>query len=165
MLCRLEQCLGTFTMLLVEGSFETGLFRHLSNYVFGVHNFGNTKAMRVFFFWKRSKFQLDSNKAAENGEKIFSFRDNCIWIAIFKLSLLRIGYFSLAANVLTSSPKIWHVKKGDFFQFNWLDSDRWIWYRRCDADLNRALARLSCCLSKGSLKRGFLDIYLTTFSE
>ena len=28
-----EQCFGPFTMLLVEGSFETRLFRHLSNHV------------------------------------------------------------------------------------------------------------------------------------
>ena len=31
-----------------------------------------------------------------------------------KLSLLRTGYISSAANVLTSSPKIWHVKKRYF---------------------------------------------------
>ena len=31
-----------------------------------------------------------------------------------KLSLLGTGYFSWAANVLTSSPKIWHVNKRDF---------------------------------------------------
>ena len=29
-----EQCFGPFTMLLVEGSCETGLFRHLANHVF-----------------------------------------------------------------------------------------------------------------------------------
>ena len=29
-----EQCFGPFTMLLVEASSETGLFRHFSNYVF-----------------------------------------------------------------------------------------------------------------------------------
>ena len=32
-------------------------------------------------------------------------------------------------------------------------------------DFNSALARLLCCLSKGFLKRGFLDMYLITFSE
>ena len=34
-----------------------------------------------------------------------------------------------------------------------------------DADLKSVLARLSCYFSKGPLKRDFLDIYLTTFSE
>ena len=42
-----------------------------------------------------------------------------MWIGIVKLSLLRTGYFSSAANVLRSSPKIWHVNKRDFFKFNW----------------------------------------------
>ena len=30
-----EQCFGYFTMLFAEGSFEMGLFSHLSNHVFG----------------------------------------------------------------------------------------------------------------------------------
>ena len=53
-------------MLLVEGSYEMGLFRHLSNHVLGVRNFGNTKSMRVIFFFKRSKFQLHFKNAAGN---------------------------------------------------------------------------------------------------
>ena len=51
MWCIFQQCLGTFTMLLLEGSSETGLFRHLSDYVFGVRNFENTKCTRVIFFF------------------------------------------------------------------------------------------------------------------
>ena len=53
--CRSEPCSGTFTMLLLEGSSETGLFRHLSNHVFRVRNFGNTKAVRVVFCPKMFK--------------------------------------------------------------------------------------------------------------
>ena len=53
--CRFEQCLGTFTILLVEGSSEMGFFRHLYNHVFGVHNFRNTKSMRIIFFFKMLK--------------------------------------------------------------------------------------------------------------
>ena len=60
-------------------------------------------------------------------EMFFFYYDNYIWIGIVKLSLLRTGYFSSAANVLTSSPKIFHVNKKDFFQLNWLGSDEWIW--------------------------------------
>ena len=52
LLCRFQQCFGAFTMLLVEGSSETGLFRHLSNDVFGVRNFENTKAVRVISFFQ-----------------------------------------------------------------------------------------------------------------
>ena len=87
--------------------------------------------------------------------------DNCI----AKLSLLRTGYFSLAANVLKSSQKIWHVNKRDVLRLNWLGSDQWIWQRCFNSDLKSAWARSSCCLSKGPLKQDFLDIYLTTFSE
>ena len=70
-----------------------------------------------------SRFQKCSTKL----RKSFFLRDNFIWTGIVKLSLLRIRYFSSAANVLTSSPKIWHVNKRDVFQLNWLGSDQWIW--------------------------------------
>ena len=90
---------------------------------------------------------------------------SCIWIGIVKLSLWRTRYFSSADNVLTSSRKIWHVNKRNFFEHNFVASHKWIWWRCCDADFNSAWARLWCCLSKHPLKREFLDIYLTTFSE
>ena len=44
--------LGPFTMLLIDGSIQTGPFRHLSDHVFGVRNFGNTKSMSVIFCFK-----------------------------------------------------------------------------------------------------------------
>ena len=113
--CRFQQWFSTFTMLLVKGSFQKGLFRHLYDDVFGVLNFGNTKSMTVFFFWKYLKFLIDSKNGHRISEKVFCFWDNCIWIGIVKLSLLRTGFFSLAANVLTSSPKIWYVKKTKTF--------------------------------------------------
>ena len=80
-----------------------------------------------YFSSKGAKFDIDFKNRGKNWEKLFSFSDNCISIGIVKLSLLRTGYFSSAANVLTSSPKIWHVNKRDFFQLNFLGSDRWIW--------------------------------------
>ena len=139
--------------MLVGGRFsETGLFRHLSKHNFRVRNFGNTKALRVIFFSKSSKFNLDiknsvkkksfclklwsssflskcskSNldfkNAAKIWEKVFCFWDNCIWIGIVKLSLLRTGYISSAANVLAGRVKSFHVNKRDFFQLNWLGGD------------------------------------------
>ena len=36
-------------MLFLDVTSETGLFRHLSNHVFTVRNFGNTKAVRITF--------------------------------------------------------------------------------------------------------------------
>ena len=125
--CRFQQCLGKFTMLFVKVSSETWLFRHLSKDVLGVRNFGNTKAVRViFFFSKCSKFNTDFKISLKNSEKFFSFWDNIIWIGIVKFSLLRTGYFSSVANVLTSSPKFWHVNKRHFFEHNFLASDQWI---------------------------------------
>ena len=44
-------------------------------------------------------------------------------ISSLKLSLLKTGYFSSVANVLTSSLRILHVKKRDFFQDNVISSD------------------------------------------
>ena len=114
--CRFEKCLGTCAMLVVEASSETRLFRHLSNHVFGVRNFRNIKAMRVMFFFKRFRISAWLQKSRKRLRKTFFFTDNCIWIGIVKLSLLRTGYLSSESNVLTSSPKIWHVNKGDFFQ-------------------------------------------------
>ena len=111
------------------------------------------------------KIKSRLQKCSKNWGKVSCLWDNCIWIGIVKLSLWRTGYFSSAANVLTSSPKIWHFNNRDFFQINSLGSDHWIWKSCCDADFNSAWARLPCCLSKGPLKRDFLDIYLTTFSE
>ena len=104
--CRFQQCFGTFTMLLVKGSSETILFRHWSDHVLGVRNLGNTKSMRVIFFFEYSKFFIDFKNSAKNWEKVLCFWDNCISIGIVKLSLLRRGYFSSAANVLRSSHKM-----------------------------------------------------------
>ena len=55
MSCRFEQCLDMFTMLLVEGSSKTELFKRLSNHVFEDINFGNAKPMRVIFLFKMFK--------------------------------------------------------------------------------------------------------------
>ena len=62
------------------------------------------------------KFNVDFKNAAKNWEKVFCFWDNCIWIGIVKLSLLRTRYFLSAANVLTSIPKKQHVNKRDVFK-------------------------------------------------
>ena len=113
-LMQISKGLGTFVMVLFEGSSETELFRHLSDYVFQLGNFENTKSMRVIFFFKISKLSCRFQKCSQKLWKRFSFPDNCIWIGIIKLSLLRTGYPSSPANVLTSSPKNLHVNKRDF---------------------------------------------------
>ena len=66
MRCRFQRYYGTFTMLLVDGSSETGPFRHLSNRVFGVRNFNDTKSMKVIFFLLMFKFNVDFGNAEKN---------------------------------------------------------------------------------------------------
>ena len=122
---RFHQCLGTFTIMLVEGSSETALFRHLSGYVVGVRTF-EKKFMRFIFFSKSLKFHLYFKNEVKNWENFFCYLDNSIWIGIVKLSLLRTGYFSLAGNVLKSRTKIFHVNRRDFFRLRRLGSDQWI---------------------------------------
>ena len=51
-------------------------------------------------------------------EKVFCFWDNCISTGIPKLTLLRTGYLSFAANILENSPKIWHISKRYIFQLH-----------------------------------------------
>ena len=70
--------------------------------------------MRVRFFRKCSKFNVDLKNEEKNSEKFFSFWDKCIWIVCIELSPLRIEYLSSAVNVLTKSFKNFHVKKKDF---------------------------------------------------
>ena len=61
-------------MLLVEESSQTGLFRHLSNHVFGVRNFENKKAMRViFFFHDNENFSMISKMQQKIKKKFFLF--------------------------------------------------------------------------------------------
>ena len=61
-------------MLLVEGSSEAAIFRHLSDSVFGVRNFENTKFIRaIFFFSKDSKFNINFQKVSENSGKTVLF--------------------------------------------------------------------------------------------
>ena len=71
--CRFQQCLGTFIMSLVEGSSEIGLFRYLSDYVFGVRNIGNTESMTVTFFFKIFKIHSRFKKSSKKVSKRFLF--------------------------------------------------------------------------------------------
>ena len=161
---RFQQCLVTCTILLVEGSSETSIFKPLSNTFSESLISELQKLWGSCFFHKCSKFNLDFKNSDEISENIFCFWDNCIWIGIFKLSLLSTGYISSVANVLTSSPKIWRGNKRKFFEHNFLASDKSILSRCCNPDFNSFWARLPYWLSKNPLKPDFLDIYLTTFS-
>ena len=82
-----QKCLGTFPILLVDPSAKTRLFRHLDNHVFRVPHFENTKAVRVIFFSKCAKPNVNFKNASKDSEKGFYLWDNFIWIGIVKLSL------------------------------------------------------------------------------
>ena len=70
--------------------------------------------MRLTFFSKCLKFNVDAKNARKNWKKVFSFSDNCIWIGS--------GKFSLTVNLL-SSPKISDLIKNNFFQLNLAQND------------------------------------------
>ena len=69
-----------------RGSSETGIFRHLSDHVFGVRNLKNTKSMRLIFFFKSLKLKLDFKNAEKNSEKAFCCWEKCIWIVIVSIN-------------------------------------------------------------------------------
>ena len=71
--CRFQQCLGTFTIFLVKAAFETGLFRHLWGYVFGVHNFENAKPTRAILLFKKFKISCRFWKRWKKFRKNFLF--------------------------------------------------------------------------------------------
>ena len=68
---RFQQCFGPFTMWLLEGSSERGLFRHLSNHVF--ENPSVKKYIRSSFLWKCSKIDSKFRKCLKKLQKSFSF--------------------------------------------------------------------------------------------
>ena len=68
-----EKCLDRFAILLVESSSETGHFRDLSDYVFGVSNSENRKAMRVIFFFQTFKASARLQKSSIKKRKRFLF--------------------------------------------------------------------------------------------
>ena len=115
----------TFTMLLVEGSSETRLRRHLSNNVFRNPQVRKYISYEGHLLLKVSQILSTFEKwTKKNGVKAFSFFVNCIWIGCVKLSLLRGETLWPAVNGFTNSPKILHITKRDFFQFNCLHIDQ-----------------------------------------
>ena len=118
-----QKCLGLFVMLLVEVSFETLLFRHLSNHVFG--NPSVQKYIRYeghLFFQNVQNWIYISKMHQKCGKMFFCYWDNWIWRCCNKLSLLRREYLLSGVNVLTNSPKILHITQRESFS-------KWIPFR------------------------------------
>ena len=91
---------------------------------FGVSKSENTSAMRVIFFRKCSKWNLNLENVKKHSQNIFGFWDNIIWKSCYKLSLLRRQYLLSAVNGLTNSPKILNITQRDFFNRNYLHRDQ-----------------------------------------
>ena len=68
---RLQKCFNPFAMLSVEGPLNYDLLDIYLTTFFGALNFGNPSAMRVTFFGKCVKFNIDFNNAKKNSEKVF----------------------------------------------------------------------------------------------
>ena len=83
-----KQCFGPINMFTVRKCSHTGLFRHLSNPLFGVHNSRKISPMRLLFSSKYSKSYENFGNGEKNSENIFQFGDNSISIGCFKHSLL-----------------------------------------------------------------------------
>ena len=67
---------------------------------------------------------MQKKKKKKNGQKVFRFRDNCLWKYIHKLPLLRTEYLLSAVNGLTNSRKILHVTQRHISNLNCFDRDQ-----------------------------------------
>ena len=123
---RFQQRFSPITMLLVEGSCETGLFRVLSNHGFRGLQVQKYISYEGYFFWKCSKWNLnfENAKKKKNLPKSFFFWDSCSSICCYKLRLLRRKYLSSAVNGLTKSTKVLDITHRDSFKVNWLHGDQ-----------------------------------------
>ena len=166
--CRFHQCFGTFTILLVYHIKYPLKWDFLDIYLTMFSESVTSKKQNLWgssFHSKCLKYNLSFKDAAKYCEKKKIFWDNCIWIDILKLSPLRTGCFSSVANVLTQAVPRFGMSIRETFSntlsFPVTDEHD----QSCDADFNSAWARLPYCSLKHLLKRDFLEIYLTKFSE
>ena len=110
----MNQCFGSFTMLPVQGSSQTGAFRDLSKHVFRGRLFWKYIRCEGRLFLKMFKFNADSKNAQIKWDEIFCFWDKFMWIVCIYLSLLIREYLSSAVNLLRKDLKNFHVSKSDF---------------------------------------------------
>ena len=110
-----KQCFVPLTCCLSKGPMKGDFLEIRLTTFFGVRNFGNRSGMRLIFFTKCSKFNLDFKNADTNSENVFCFWDKWMWIGCLKLSLLRRKCPSSAVNMLIKGLKTLHITKTDFF--------------------------------------------------
>ena len=118
--------------------------------------------MLIIFFWKHSKFYLDSRNVEEKWEFFFRFGYNCIWIGCIKHSLLPRDNTSLGGKMLTKSLKISDTTKKELFKLIFIQSDQNIWQIYCSAGSSSVSDPSTCWLSITVLTRGFLGIWISS---
>ena len=128
---------------------------------FKVCYFRNKVAMKIISFSKCLKFDVDSRNRTRKLDKVFLFKNNCIWIEDNQLSQSRTGYLWLAVNVLRNIPNISDITKGNILQIRFSQSDEKTWWKASLADFTRIWDPLTCWESKCPLKRCFLESGLT----
>ena len=119
--------------------------------------------MTIIFLSNSLKIDVKARNGGKPRENVVRLLDNCIWIRSFKFTQFWIGYLPSIVHVLTIAPSISHITKRDIFKISFAQSDgelRQKWY---DADFSDIYKPLTCWLSNGVLKLGFLDICLTTY--
>ena len=82
--------------------------------LFGARKLKNTSAMRVNFFWKCLKLNLNLENAKKKFRNCFWLWDNFILKCCYKFSLIRSEYLLSALNASRNSPKILDISQRDF---------------------------------------------------
>ena len=121
-----EQSFGPFTMLLVEGSSETGLFRHLSNLVFQ-SLYVSSEIRQLWwssFFLEMFKIECKFIKFKKNLRNFLRFWDNCVWKCYYKKSLLRREYLLSAVDGLSNSRETFNITLWDYLNLNILQRNQ-----------------------------------------
>ena len=159
---RLQQCLVPLTCYLSKGRMRGEFLEIWLTTFFGVLDFGNTSAMRVTSFWECSQFNLHFKNVEKNSENVSFSEISFIGNGCLKLSLLRGEHLSSAVNILTNIINTLHITKGffptEFPSQWWINLVKVVCFR-----FLQCLVSLTCCLSKGSLKPNFLEIFSSTF--
>ena len=115
----------------------------------------------MVFCSKCLKVDINSRYGTKNWENAFSFLDNCTVIGSCKLAQFPRLYLSSAVNVLTNTPKISHITKGDVFHIRFSQSVERIWWKCSHRDFASVWDPLICWPWKRFLKRSYLESVLT----
>ena len=124
-----------FLCYLWKGPFKRDFLDIYLTTFLGDRKFKSTSANKGHLFFEifqnsisgykmKKKKEKVKRKEKKNAEKSCScFWDNWVRRCCNKLCLLRTEYLPSTVNVLTNSPNILHITRGDFFQLNYIHGD------------------------------------------